>query len=108
MSKMAPPVNAPSRAWRRAWRRAGGLHSSKAAPPSLYGIAPIPYLCYGPRYAAIWHANAHQLTTSRGPRDEALRDSGAPTVGSGWNKRSGVRNSDLKAKNSKLTQGRLR
>jgi len=36
--------------------------------------------CCGPRYAAIWHANAHQLTTSRGPRDEALRDSATPTV----------------------------
>ena len=39
-------------------------------------------LCCGPRYAAIWHANAHHLTTPRGPRDEALRNSATPTVGS--------------------------
>jgi hypothetical protein len=45
--------------------------------------AVAPGLCCGPRYAAIWHANAHQLTTPRGPRDEALRSSGAPTQGSG-------------------------
>jgi len=134
-------------------RRAGELHSSKAVPPTLYVIAPIPDLwprfppstrsgwpdglslprssrrnaprgpnssrsrnlrcapiprglvqsfnargrrggfaapaavatglCCGPRYAAIWHADAHQLTTSRGPRDEALRNSATPTGGSG-------------------------
>ena len=36
-------------------------------------------LCCGPRYAVIWHADAHQLTTSRVPRDEALRNSATPT-----------------------------
>ena len=44
--------------------------------------AAVTGLCYGPRYAAIWHAKARQLITSRDPRDEALRNSGAPTVGS--------------------------
>ena len=103
MSKMAPPVNAPSSGYARTSRRAGGLLPSRSAPLTLNWIAPIPRglvqsfyargrrggfaapaaaapgLCCGPRYAAIWHANAHQLTTPRGPRDEALRTSGAPT-----------------------------
>jgi len=38
-------------------------------------------LCCGPRYVAVWHTHAHHLTTSRGPRDEALRDSATPTRG---------------------------
>ena len=80
-----PSTSTAARLW-----RAGGLHSSMAAPPSLYVIAPIPDLCYGPRYAAIWHANAHQLTTPRGPRDEALRASATPTVGSEWRMTIGV------------------
>ena len=53
------------------------------ASPTFLVIAPIPDLCYGPRYAATWHANARQLTTSRVPRDEALRNSATPTGGSG-------------------------
>ncbi len=31
---------------------AGGLHPSEAVPPTFCVIAPIPDLCYGPRYAA--------------------------------------------------------
>jgi len=142
-----PPSNNAARLW-----RAGGLHSSRTAPPSLYGIAPIPDLwprfppsarsgwpdglslrrssrrntprgpnssrsrnlrcaavsrgavlslsargrrggfaahgatatglCCGPRYAAIWSADAHHMTTSRGPSDEALRYSATPTEAS--------------------------
>ena len=53
--------------------RRGGFAAHAAAAAGL---------CCGPRYAAIWHANAHQLATSRGPRDEALRNSATPTVGS--------------------------
>jgi len=45
--------------------------------------------CYGPLLRSairrnLARASAHHLTTSRGPRDEALRNSGAPTVGSEW------------------------
>ncbi len=50
--------------------RRGGCAAPGAAATGLY--------C-GPRYAAIWHANAHQLTTPRGPRNEALRNSATPT-----------------------------
>jgi hypothetical protein len=37
-------------------RRAGGLHSSEAAPPSLYGIAPIPDLWprFPPSARSVW------------------------------------------------------
>jgi len=55
--------------------RRGGFAAPAAAATDL---------CYGPRYEATWRANAHQLTTSRGPRDEALRNSAAPTVDFGW------------------------
>ena len=41
-------------------------------------------LCCGPRYEIIWHADAHQLTPSHGPGDEALRNSATPTVDSRW------------------------
>jgi len=47
--------------------------------------------CYGPLLRPairrnLARAGARHLTTSRGPRDEVLRNSGAPTVGSGWRK----------------------
>ena len=51
-------------------------------------------------------ASAQHLTTSRGPRDEALHASGALTVDSRWKKQSGVRNSRLKTQNSKLREAR--
>ena len=80
---------------------ARGLRGGFAAP----AVAAAGLYC-GPRYAAIWHANAHQLTTSRGPRDEALHTSGAPTEGSERKvEAEGVRNSKLKTKNSKLKTG---
>jgi hypothetical protein len=47
-------------------------------------------------------ASDRQLTTSRGPRKEPLRNSTTPTHGSGWKTQPGVRNSKLKTKNSKL------
>jgi len=53
---------------------ARGRRGSCAAPAAV-----TPGLYCGPRYPAIWHANAHQLTTSRGPRNEALRNSATPT-----------------------------
>ena len=53
--------------------RRGGFAAHGAGATGLY---------YGPRYAVIWHADAHQLTPPPGPRDEALRNSATPTVGS--------------------------
>jgi len=68
-----------------------------------------PWRCrYGPLLRpAIRHnlarASAHHLTTSRSPRDEALRNSATPTEGSERKvEAEGVRNSKLKTKNSKL------
>ncbi len=55
-----------------------GRRGGFAAPAAV-----APGLCCGPRYAATWRANAHQLTTPRGPRDEALRNSATPIGGSG-------------------------
>jgi len=54
--------------------RRGGFAAPAAAATDL---------CCGPRYEAIWHADAHQLTTPRGPPDEALRNSDTPTGVSG-------------------------
>ncbi len=74
----------------RSWG-AGGRRGGFAAP-----AAAAPGLCCGQRYAAIRHAKAHQLTTSRVPRDEALRTSGAPTRGSEGKVQAGVVGRKLK------------
>jgi len=68
---------------------AQGRRGGCAAPAAV-----SPGLCCGPRYAVIWHADAHQLTTPRGPRDEALRNSGTPTVGSERRAQVGGRRTD--------------
>jgi len=56
----------PRSAWRL--RRPRRCHSRPLLRPAIRGH--------------LARASAHQLTTSRGPRDEALRNSATPTVGS--------------------------
>ena len=48
------------------------------------------------------HASAHHVTTSRGPRDEALRNSATPTVGSGSRMQIGDGKSEIRNPKSEI------